>query len=213
MQKRQQLTHRRIIVMMGFSQSGLYYAAVLRSLLIFSPAVVARFRLTKRFKSPFLPDSDTEPCLPSLKSGTIYLLKGRDLERPYTLFVQEVKKKGGGFLITRRSPSRVKDIYNLTDVSVLWLSQKEEENVLSPTQLHKLAYLISETVHDQKDTVILLDGLEYLIVHNRFDRVLKQLYVIREVLSHHGGVLLIPLDPEALSEKELGFLEKESVLI
>ncbi|MBU7044989.1 MAG: DUF835 domain-containing protein [Theionarchaea archaeon] len=59
----------------------------------------------------------------------------------------------------------------------------------------------------------LLDGLEYLIVHNKFDQVLKQLYIIREVLSRHGGILLIPLDPEAFSEKEMGFLEKESVPI
>ena len=75
------------------------------------------------------------------------------------------------------------------------------------------AYIISEAVSSQKDPVILLDGLEYLIVHNKFDQVLKQLYIIREVLSRHGGILLIPLDPEAFSEKEMGFLEKESVPI
>jgi hypothetical protein len=202
------------MLMTGFSQNGLYYAAIFRSLLVLSPAVIARFKLKKRFKSPSLSDSDTgEPHIPNLKDGNIYLLKGRDMERPYTLFAHEVKKKARGFLITRKSPARVRDTYNLAEVPALWLSQKEEENVLSPTQLHKLAYLISETVHNQKGTVILLDGLEYLVVHNRFDRVLKQLYVIREVLSRHGGILLIPLDPEAFSEKELGFLEKESVLI
>lgn len=145
----------------------------------------------------------------------MYLVKGKDIERSYLLFAEAIGENPGtgGLLITRKSPSRVKAAYNLAGISALWLSQKEEENVLYPTQLPKLVYLISQAVFDQKGSVVLLDGIEYLIVHNKFEKVLKQLYIIREVLYRHGGILLIPLDPEAFSEKELGFLEKESVSI
>lgn len=172
--------------------------------------VLVMVRATMKVGTFFSADLD-EGNLPPLKKGTIYILKGRNVERSYALFARTVKN-GNGLLITRRNPPRVKAVYNLK-VPVLWLSQKEKDDVLFPTQLHKLVYIISETVFDKEGSIILLDGLEYLVVHNRFDQVLKQLYVIREVLYRYKGILLIPLDPEAFSEKELGFLEKESIPI
>ncbi len=176
------------------------------SLLMFF--VFLSFRLGKYF-SPSEEDTAEQP---QLKEGTMYLIKGRNVERSYVLFSHVVSEKANGLLITRKSPLHMKAAYNLSEVPTLWLSQKEEGDVLYPTQLDKLVYLISRAL-DQENSIILLDGIEYLIVHNRFERVLKQLYIIREVVYRHGGILLIPLDPEAFSEKELGFLEKESVPI
>jgi len=174
--------------------------------MLFGVAVVS-FKLGKYFSSPEAESMKK----PELKKGTVYLVKGKDVERSYVLFADTVNEETKGLLITRKSPPRVKAAYNLK-VPALWLSQKEEEDVLYPTQLDKLVYLISQAV-DQESSVILLDGIEYLMVHNRFERVLKQLYIIREVLYRHGGILLIPLDPEAFTEKEMGFLEKESIPI
>ncbi len=174
--------------------------------MLFGVAVVS-FKLGKYFSPPEAESMKK----PELKKGTVYLIKGKDVERSYVLFADTVNEETKGLLITRKSPLKVKAAYNLK-VPALWLSQKEEEDVLYPTQLDKLVYLISQAV-DQESSVILLDGIEYLIVHNRFERVLKQLYIIREVLYRHGGILLIPLDPEAFTEKEMGFLEKESVPI
>jgi hypothetical protein len=171
----------------------------------------AAFNIGKYFSPPEEEGQEAEK--PKLKRGTMYLVKGKNVERSYILFADVVNEETEGLLITRRVPPHVKAADRLPTVQALWLSQKEEENVVYPTQLHKLVYLISETVSNREDPVILLDGLEYLVVHNKFEQVLKQLYIIREVLSRHGGILLIPVDPEAFSEKELGFLEKESVPI
>lgn len=203
-----------LTTLMGFASqySGSCYCGVsFIDVLSVSLLLVAGFKLGKYF-SPSADEQEEMEKL-QLEKGTMYLIKGKNVERSYTLFADAVNEKTEGLLITRRIPPRVRAANKLPPVDALWLSQKEEEDVLYPTQLHKLVYLISEAVSSQKDPVILLDGLEYLVVHNKFERVLKQLYIIREVLSRHGGILLIPLDPEAFSEKELGFLEKESVSI
>ncbi|MBU6998760.1 MAG: DUF835 domain-containing protein [Theionarchaea archaeon] len=189
------------------SQTVVHYSGLHAAVLVL--LVLAAFRITKLFTPP--EEVPTEK--PQLEKGTMYLVKGRDVERSYSLFADWFGKNATGLIITRKNPPRVKTVYNLSAAPALWLSQKDDENVLYPTQLHKLSYIISEAVFDQKDPVILLDGLEYLIVHNKFEPVLKQLYIIREVLSRHGGIMLIPVDPEAFSEKEMGFLEKESVSI
>lgn len=189
------------------SQTVGYYSGLRTAVLAF--LVLLAFRFTKLFAPP----EEAPLERPHLEKGTMYLVKGRDVGRSYSLFADWFSKNATGLIITRKSPPRIRAAYNLSAAPTLWLSQKDDENVLYPTQLHKLSYLISEAVFDQKDPVILLDGLEYLIVHNKFEPVLKQLYIIREVLSRHGGVMLIPVDPEAFSDREMGFLEKESVSI
>jgi hypothetical protein len=167
------------------------------------------FKISKYFS--LTPEEAPEP--PPLKKGKIYLIKGRNTARSYALFLNRVTDKENGLIITRKSPPQMKSFYNIEAIPLLWLCQKEEKDVLFPTHLHKLVYLISETVSTHDNSIILLDGLEYLVVHNRFDTVIKQLYIIRDVLWRHGGILLIPLDPEAFSEREMGLLEKESVSI
>lgn len=189
------------------SQTVVYYSGLRIAVLAF--LVLLSFRFTKLFAPP----EEIPLERPHLEKGTMYLVKGRDVGRSYSLFADWFNKNATGLIITRKSPPRIRAAYNLNAAPTLWLSQKDDENVLYPTQLHKLSYLISEAVFDQKDPVILLDGLEYLIVHNKFEPVLKQLYIIREVLSRHGGIMLIPVDPEAFSDREMGFLEKESVSI
>lgn len=180
--------------------------------LVLVSAALSNLKIKNLFSTPdSAQPKETQPL--QLKKGTIYLIKGRNIERSYTLFAEKVKEAATALIITRKSPLRIKTLYDLFDIPALWLSQKEEEDALFPNQLHKLVYLISEAVFDQEGSLILLDGLEYLIVHNKFEDVLKQLYIIREVVSRHNATMLIPLDPEAFSEKQLGFLEKESVSI
>lgn len=172
------------------------------------------FRLGKYFSS-----QEEAPVLPELKKGAMYLIKG-NVERSYELFARVINENTKGLLITRNyllfanaAGQKAKETlsYSLRGVTACWLSQKEEEDALVPTQLHKLVYIISEMLFKNNGSVVLLDGIEYLVVHNKFEHVLKQLYIIREILSRHDGILLIPLDPEAFSEKELGLLEKESI--
>lgn len=172
-----------------------------------SSLVCATFKISKYFS----PTPQETPGPPSLKSGKIYLIKGRNTEQSYALFLTKITDRENGLIITRKSPPQMKSFYNIEDIPLLWLCQKEEKDALFPTHLHKLVYLISERVSTHDNPIILLDGLEYLVVHNKFDTVIKQLYIIRDVLWRHGGILLIPLDPEAFSEREMGLLEKESV--
>lgn len=169
------------------------------------------FYASFNFGKYFSPVQREEPEYPQLKKGKIYLLKGRDIEKSYAFFLHNIANPENGLIITRKSPPHMKSLYQIENIPLLWLSQKEEKNVLFPTQLHKLGYLISETVSLHDNPLILLDGLEYLVVHNKFDPVIKQIYIIRDVLLRHGGMLFIPLDPEAFSEREMGLLEKESV--
>ncbi|MCK4717748.1 MAG: DUF835 domain-containing protein, partial [Thermoplasmata archaeon] len=61
----------------------------------------------------------------------------------------------------------------------------------------------------KEEGVILLDGLEYLIVENGFDTVLKFIKKITDIASMDEATFLVMVDPSSISEDELSVLRKE----
>jgi archaellum biogenesis ATPase FlaH len=55
----------------------------------------------------------------------------------------------------------------------------------------------------------MFDGLEYLIVHNDFDRVLKFLHSLRDEIAVQNSRLIISLNPKTLTGKKVALLSKD----
>ena len=64
-----------------------------------------------------------------------------------------------------------------------------------------------------QNPVVLLDGFEYLVSHNDFQSVLALIHDLNENVSIRESILLIPLDPKALNEREFALLRREVELI
>ncbi len=143
----------------------------------------------------------------SLEAGTAYIVKE---ERPYESYkaFSELSKEENGLIITRIHPLRVKERFGISS-KVLWLSTIEGKNTIEPTQLSKLAFIISHFVKINKGGTILLDGIEYLILQNDFETVLKFIYSIMDYISVHKAILLLPISPKALSQSQIKMLERE----
>jgi len=54
--------------------------------------------------------------------------------------------------------------------------------------------------------VVLLDGLEYVVTTNTFNRVIRVLNTINETVMVNRDMLIVPLDPKAFEEKDLAQL-------
>jgi len=61
--------------------------------------------------------------------------------------------------------------------------------------------------------VVLLDGFEYLIAHNDFSSVLALLHDLNEKASLQDAILLIPMDPMTLNEREFALVRREVRLL
>lgn len=131
-------------------------------------------------------------------------------EKPYQSYKAflELSRQKNGLIITRIHPHRVKKRFGISS-EVLWLSTIEMKDAIEPTQLSKLAFIISHFVKNNKGAAILLDGLEYLILQNDFDTVLKFVYSVTDYISLHKGILLLPLSPKTLSKSQIKMLERE----
>jgi len=144
-----------------------------------------------------------------LTRGVCYLVEEKKPDLAYRMFKQLAGEGLPGLVVTRQYPDRVRRERSLPDVKVLWLSHTPGEDYHNPTAIGTLAKTISRFIEDSKgEAVVLLDGLEYLIVNNGFLQTLMFVEHVNEFVMQRRAVVVIPVSPEALEEKELALLER-----
>lgn len=144
-----------------------------------------------------------------LEKGACYLVKEKKPDLSYRLFEILLQSKIPGLCITRQYPERVRRERGLTDVRIIWLSHTPGQDYHSPAAIGALAKLIQKFVDDNGgEGAILLDGLEYLIINNGFLQTLMIVEHLNEFIMQRKGILLMPVSPETLEEKELALLER-----
>jgi len=143
-----------------------------------------------------------------IEPGYNYLIKGTDVGKPYSVFIQ-LTKKTPGLCITSTHPRKRRDEYKLS-CPVYWLTDvtKTDEKTLHPERLDFELFKTVSEFAKEKHGVIMLDGLEYLVHVNGFERTMDFIDSIRDAISTHKGTLVVPANPSVFKEEELGMLEK-----
>jgi len=144
-----------------------------------------------------------------LEKGTCYLVKEKKPEVSYRLFEILLEQKLPGLVITRQYPERVRRERGLYDVRIIWLSHTPGEDFHNPTALATLTKVLQKFVDDHGgEGVILLDGLEFLIINNEFLPTLMFVEHVNELIMQRRAILLLPVSPDALDERQLALLER-----
>lgn len=148
----------------------------------------------------------------ALKSGSSYLFSEGGVQRAFEIFKRLLAEGRRGIVITRAHPSRVQQVYGL-DCPVMWIAKATKPvggvMVLEPTRLMKIHSTVSDFIKANPGSVVLLDGLEYLIIENGFASVMKAIQLTNEEVAMSGSYLLVPIDPRAFETQQLGLLERE----
>jgi parallel beta-helix repeat protein len=116
-----------------------------------------------------------------------------------------------GLCITRTHPSILKKSPIMTGITKIWLSNTPGEDSVSPGNVTKLAHVINQFITTHSKAVILIDGLGFLINNNDFQRILKFLEMIHEMIVLNNGALLVPINPLTLSKIDFELLENELI--
>jgi len=64
-----------------------------------------------------------------------------------------------------------------------------------------------------ENSIVLLDGFEYLVSHNDFGSVLALLHDLNESVAMREAILLVPFDPTAFGEREIALIRRELRLL
>lgn len=150
----------------------------------------------------------------SLAAGKCYVIEEAPPSISFDAFANMVStsdEQGGkivGLAVTRQHPEMLRKKYGLENTPIYWLATRAGENVMSPTNLGILTHNLIKFIEDTKNGVILLDGIEYLVSNNDFNKVLRVIDQVNDNISQSTCRLILPVDPRAFEAKELALLER-----
>ncbi|MDY6865087.1 MAG: DUF835 domain-containing protein [Halobacteriota archaeon] len=150
-----------------------------------------------------------------LDDGICYMIDNDDYSIGLGIFIDYVKHRKQGLCITRQSPKKVKRKYNLDKTPIVWLTKAEnpEENCISPEDLTKLDSTIKNFIKEANDGFVLMEGLEYLGVHNSFSSVLKFINSLSDAIACSSSRLLLLIDSEAFDTKDYHVLKSDMEML
>ncbi len=145
----------------------------------------------------------------TLETGRSYLIKEKSPQKSYSIFLEQLSQGFSGLCLTRTHPKFIKKRYNLEKTPFIWLSATKSPGVVSTVDLTELSLSVKNFVSKAKKSIILLDGYEFLASKMGFHVMLEFLQSLNEFISNRDCILLLPVYPETLSQREMGMLERE----
>src|SRR5438093_448452 len=144
-----------------------------------------------------------------LDRGYTYAVLERDAGQAFEIFKDYVTHGTQGLCITRRAPKAVMTEYGLERTPILWLSRvSTEKNAVGPSPPEKVAMAVEHFIEVSENSIVLLDGFEYLVSHNDFGSVLALLHDLNESVVMRDSILLVPFDPTAFNEREIALVRR-----
>ena len=145
----------------------------------------------------------------TLEMGRSYLVKEKTPQKSYDIFLDHLSLGFSGLCLTRTHPKFIKTQYNLEKTPFIWLSTTSSPGFISTIDLTELSLSAKNFVSKAQKSIILLDGFEFLASKMGFHVMLEFLQSMNEFVSNHDCILLLPVDPDTLNQRELSMLERE----
>lgn len=148
-----------------------------------------------------------------LRRGFAYLVKETKPQKAFEIFVDQVTHNIQGLCVTRQHPTIIRKEWGLEKTPIIWLSNQLGKVYVNPSNIGILSDTIVRFVEKSGDGVILIDGIEFLIVNNDYDKVLRMLHHITEAVMENRSRLILSVDPRTLEVRELALLERNMEII
>jgi hypothetical protein len=148
-----------------------------------------------------------------LRRGFSYLVKETKPHKSFEIFVDQVTHNIQGLCVTRQHPTILRKEWGLEKTPIIWLSNQLGKVYVNPSNIGILNDTIIRFVEKSGDGVILIDCVEFLIVNNDFDKVLRMIHHITEAVMENRSWLIVSIDPRTLETRELALLERNMEII
>ncbi len=155
----------------------------------------------------------TDPAPPRaellVKLGCFYLVEEPSPQAAIRLFA-ELCRHHPAMGVSRLHPEVLRDRYAIEADRLIWLHQQGPSlpDSIRPQELGVLFREVERFVPTAWDWVLWLEGVEYLIVHNGFSRVLRTIQDMQDLAIARQGRLLVSVDPETLAPTERALLRR-----
>ena len=148
-----------------------------------------------------------------IEKGSIYLVKEKRPNIAFGMFNEAVSHDAKGMLVVREHPNRLKQQHEFNAAKILWLTRRAGMDHIDPQRLSLLSLEISRFVEGAPRSVVLLEGIEYIITQNDFEAVLRFVNHLHDFVFAFDCAIIIVIDPRVLSTRELALLERSAKIV
>jgi len=148
-----------------------------------------------------------------VEKGFIYLVKEKRPNISFAMFKEATDHGAKGMLVVREHPNRLKQMHEFEAAKILWLTRRVGVDHIDPTELSLLNLEITKFVQGTPKSVVLLEGLEYVITQNDFETVLRFVNHLHDFVLAHDCAVIVVIDPRVLSTRELALLERSARIV
>ncbi|MFC1723073.1 DUF835 domain-containing protein [Nanoarchaeota archaeon] len=123
-----------------------------------------------------------------------YLIKHqKSVEISYQMLLRYLGKNHFGLIVTAKPPEKVRDEHGIKTTPIVWMTESETDHPsVDPVDIEQLYETIKKFCSKVKNAFVLLDGIDYLLVHNNFNKIVHFLQEIKMLIDDNGGVLILP---------------------
>jgi hypothetical protein len=114
-----------------------------------------------------------------------------------------------GLVVTREFPEGIRKRHNLQVTPIIWLTESPGERRIAPTSLAVLTDTIVRFMESNPNSIVFVEGIEYIVTYNDFRKVLRSLDSLNETSWVTKGRLLLAVNPKAFDERDLALLERD----
>jgi hypothetical protein len=147
-----------------------------------------------------------------LEFGGVYLAKN-EVERAFNIFADGVLGGLEGLCVTRIFPPTVRRKHGLEKTPIVWLTPERVEGHMTVNSLQDLSILIGNFLEKTTRSIVLLDGIEYLITNHGFESFIRFLQLNRSRIEQKESILIVPILEEAIDAKDARLIERETIAL
>src|SRR5437773_10463391 len=115
-----------------------------------------------------------------IRRGVCYLLENETSETAYRLFLRLLPEQEAGFCLSRMHPEKVRTRFGSASVRIGWLAEVRGEDHFSANAMASVAKASQQFIQeDGSSGIVLIDALEYVVLHNGFQPALRALVARR----------------------------------
>ena len=148
-----------------------------------------------------------------IEKGFVYLVKEKRPSIAFQMYNEATAHGAQGMLVVREHPNRLKQLHEFEAAKILWLTRRVGLDHIDPTELSLLSLEITKFVEARPKSVVLLEGLEYIITQNDFETVLRFVNHLHDFVLAHDCAVVFVIDPRVLSTRELALLERSARIV
>ena len=141
--------------------------------------------------------------------GRCYVKTGKDDKTLFHCLNDLIKEGYHGLILTRDFNEQIQAVNQNKQSDIFYLGEDTYKNEESIKNSDQLVNLINEKLSHYKRLVILLTRLDYLLINESFNSVIRNLYRVSSQVKRTNSIFLMHMNTKLLSEQEHEFIMQE----